>query len=199
MNRIKELRQQKKLSLAKLSDQLKKNYNLKISAPSLMRYENGTTEPKLATWQKLADFFDVPISYIQGTDSYSVREIEKLLENYKDDELGRDVKQKAFEKAYSDMPVIPDPTIPLLKKILNDTQNNSLTAQQKDLLDLFLSLLIAYDDQKEEWFTSFTENIFNFIAFKDFGFNSPHAKENLLHEYSKLIDKVIENKKNVNS
>lgn len=70
MNRIKELRQQKKLSLAKLSDQLKKNYNLKISAPSLMRYENGTTEPKLATWQKLADFFDVPVSYLQGLNDW---------------------------------------------------------------------------------------------------------------------------------
>lgn len=66
MNRIKELRQQKKLSLAKLSDQLNKNYNLKISAPSLMRYENNETEPKLETWQKMADFFNVPIPFLQG-------------------------------------------------------------------------------------------------------------------------------------
>ncbi|GAP00232.1 DNA-binding helix-turn-helix protein [Fructobacillus ficulneus] len=66
MNRIKELRQQSGLSLAKLSNQLKQNYNLKISAPSLMRYENNETEPKLDTWQKMADFFKVPIPFLQG-------------------------------------------------------------------------------------------------------------------------------------
>lgn len=70
MNKIKELRTEQGLSLAKLSEQLQKNYDLKISAPSLMRYENGKTEPKLATWQKMADFFGVPVSYIQGLDDW---------------------------------------------------------------------------------------------------------------------------------
>lgn len=70
MNKIKELRTQQGLSLAKLSEQLQDNYDLKISAPSLMRYENGQTEPKLATWQKLADFFEVPVSYLQGLNDW---------------------------------------------------------------------------------------------------------------------------------
>lgn len=29
-------------------------------------YENGVTEPKLETWQKLADFFNVPVDYLLG-------------------------------------------------------------------------------------------------------------------------------------
>lgn len=193
MNRIAELRKEKSLTQKELSNVTD------IPLPSLSSYERGVRNPKINVWQKLADFFDVPISYLQGTDSYSVKEIKKLLENYKDDELGRDIKQKAFEKAYSDVPVVPDPTIPLLKKLLTNAQNDLLTNRQKELLDLFLPLLLAYDDQKEDWFTLFTENIFNFLTFKDFGSTSQSLKEDLLQDYSKLIDKVIESKKDENS
>lgn len=66
MNRIKSLRKEKNISLAKLSEILKTEYNISISPATLMRYENGKTEPKLATWQKLADFFGVPIGFVQG-------------------------------------------------------------------------------------------------------------------------------------
>ncbi len=33
---------------------------------TLSQYETGKREPKLETWKKLADFFDVPVSYLQG-------------------------------------------------------------------------------------------------------------------------------------
>lgn len=59
-NRIAELRKRKKLSQA----QLAKETGLTRQAISL--YEIGKREPKLETWIKLADFFGVPVSYIQG-------------------------------------------------------------------------------------------------------------------------------------
>ena len=65
MNRLRELRKEKKLTLKEVSSQLEQN-NLKISPDALAKYERGDREPKLETWQKLADFFDVPISYLQG-------------------------------------------------------------------------------------------------------------------------------------
>ncbi|WP_082404132.1 helix-turn-helix domain-containing protein [Lacticaseibacillus sharpeae] len=37
-----------------------------IKRGTLNNYENGKTEPKMATWQKLADVFNVPVSYLQG-------------------------------------------------------------------------------------------------------------------------------------
>ncbi len=60
MNRIKEIRQEKKLSQKDLAKKLN------ISQQAISLYEKGDREPKLETWQKLADFFDVPISYLQG-------------------------------------------------------------------------------------------------------------------------------------
>ena len=64
-NRLKEIRQEKKLTLKEVSSQLEQN-NLKISPDALAKYERGDREPKLETWQKLADFFNVPVDYLLG-------------------------------------------------------------------------------------------------------------------------------------
>lgn len=64
-NRLKELRHEKNLTLKEVSSQLEQN-NLKISPDALAKYERGDREPKLDTWQKLADFFNVPIDYLLG-------------------------------------------------------------------------------------------------------------------------------------
>lgn len=60
MNRIAELRKRKKLSQA----QLAKETGLTRQAISL--YEIGKREPKLETWRKLANFFDVTPQYLVG-------------------------------------------------------------------------------------------------------------------------------------
>ena len=60
MNRIKEIRQEKKLSQKDLAKKLN------ISQQAISLYEKGDREPKLETWQKLADFFDVSVPYLQG-------------------------------------------------------------------------------------------------------------------------------------
>ncbi|NRO57395.1 helix-turn-helix domain-containing protein [Lactobacillus helveticus] len=63
-NRILELRQKNNLTLKELGQKIGMANN------TLSQYETGKREPKLETWQKLADFFDVPIAYLQGTTSY---------------------------------------------------------------------------------------------------------------------------------
>ena len=68
-NRIKELRKKKHLTLKELSQQLK-NTGFNVSPDTLGKYERAEREPKLKTWEKLADFFHVPVSYLQGTTSY---------------------------------------------------------------------------------------------------------------------------------
>lgn len=64
-NRLKELRHEKNLTLKEVSSQLEQN-NLKISPDALAKYERGDREPKLETWQKLADYFNVSVPYLQG-------------------------------------------------------------------------------------------------------------------------------------
>lgn len=67
-NRIAKLRKERGLSQA----QLAKETGLTRQAISL--YEIGKREPKLEIWIKLADFFNVPVSYLQGITSspYSI-------------------------------------------------------------------------------------------------------------------------------
>lgn len=59
-NRLKELRHEKNLALRELGE--------KVGMPNntLSQYETGKREPKLKTWQKLADFFNVPVDYLLG-------------------------------------------------------------------------------------------------------------------------------------
>ena len=59
-NRIKELREKKGLSQEELAKKLN------ISQQAIRLYEKGDREPKLETWQKLADFFNVPVDYLLG-------------------------------------------------------------------------------------------------------------------------------------
>lgn len=61
MNKLKELRKSKNLTLDELSEVIG------IKRGTLNNYENEKTEPKLETWKKLAEFYKVPIEYLQGS------------------------------------------------------------------------------------------------------------------------------------
>lgn len=61
-NRIKQLRTNHNYTL----DDMEEKTGIKRGTYS--NYENGKTEPKLETWQKLADYFNVAVPYLQGID-----------------------------------------------------------------------------------------------------------------------------------
>lgn len=61
-NRIKELRTKHNYTL----DDMEEKTGIKRGTYS--NYENGKTESKLETWQKLADYFNVSVPYLQGID-----------------------------------------------------------------------------------------------------------------------------------
>ncbi|MCM6831250.1 helix-turn-helix domain-containing protein [Leuconostoc mesenteroides] len=60
MNRLKELRLENNLTVEELAKEV---FN---SRANISRYERGLTEPKLATWELLADYFDVDPEYLVG-------------------------------------------------------------------------------------------------------------------------------------
>ncbi|AMY13431.1 hypothetical protein ADV92_02215 [Limosilactobacillus reuteri] len=100
MNRIRKCRQNKKLTLKQLSEELAKQ-DFKISADALGKYERGEREPKLETWRKLADFFGVSVSYLQGvsdiSDNYSASSYKDLLNSIK--KLNKNIpKEKLIPK-----------------------------------------------------------------------------------------------------
>lgn len=61
-NKIKQLRQKNHLTLRKLGEKVN------MSSSRISQYETGRREPKLETWQKLADYFNVSVPYLQGID-----------------------------------------------------------------------------------------------------------------------------------
>lgn len=79
INRIKQLRLEKGLSQRKLAEETG------ISQQSLSFYEKGDRRPKIETWQKLADYFDVSVGYLQGVEdtnySYNLA-FSKILDKY---------------------------------------------------------------------------------------------------------------------
>ena len=79
MNILKELRKKKDLTLKELSEKVN------ISADSLGKYEREERNPKIDKWEKLANFYNVPVTYLQGIESkkykYSKDDIFKILQS----------------------------------------------------------------------------------------------------------------------
>ena len=59
-NRIGELRKKRGMGQKELAEKIE------TSQQAISLYERGDREPKLETWQKLAKFFDVPVTYLMG-------------------------------------------------------------------------------------------------------------------------------------
>ncbi|MCT0164024.1 XRE family transcriptional regulator [Lactobacillus helveticus] len=98
MNRIKEVRKKKGLSLQQVADAVGVGNN------TISRYETGKREPKIETWDKLAKYFNVPTSYLMGLSDdvngwkewaentgYSVKQIK--------DEIQRLIKTKRLDSS----------------------------------------------------------------------------------------------------
>lgn len=73
MNRLKELRQNKKLSQKEIAE------TLGFSLRSLQRMENGESQIKLEKAQQLADYFGVSVGYLLGfTDDIKIYDDEEV-------------------------------------------------------------------------------------------------------------------------
>lgn len=73
-NRLKQVRQQAGLSLAEVGK------GIGLATNTISRYETGKREPKLETWQKLADFFGVTVPYLQGLEPSWNEKVTKIRE-----------------------------------------------------------------------------------------------------------------------
>lgn len=71
-NRIKELRESRNVSQEELATVLD------TTQQSISLYESGNREPKLETWQQLADYFDVSVPYLQGFEMQTPNRLKEL-------------------------------------------------------------------------------------------------------------------------
>lgn len=69
MNRLKELRKEKGLTLAKLREELKDKQGITFSTSQLSSFENGERSPRRKdAWKLIADYFGVSVGYLLGYD-----------------------------------------------------------------------------------------------------------------------------------
>lgn len=99
-NRLAELRKEKGLTLDQMQEQTG------INRVTISQYERGKREPKLETWKKLADYFDVSIPYLQGVSDYrNFSELGDVLFNSHFDNPNADTikNNETFQKALTDL------------------------------------------------------------------------------------------------
>ena len=72
MNRLRQFRKQKGLTLEELAE------DTGISGDVIGKYEREEREPKKETWIKLADYYCVPVAYLMGLPDGLIRYIDRL-------------------------------------------------------------------------------------------------------------------------
>ncbi|MGK4098918.1 helix-turn-helix domain-containing protein [Ligilactobacillus salivarius] len=77
MNRLRQVRKSKGLTLEELAKELQEKENLKIVPNGLGKYEREEREPRRETWVKLADYYNVPVAYLMGLPDGLVQHINK--------------------------------------------------------------------------------------------------------------------------
>lgn len=71
MNRLRQTRKQQGLTIKEVA------YTVGITEQALSYYEREEREPRRETWIKLADYYDVPVSYLMGLPDGLVQHINK--------------------------------------------------------------------------------------------------------------------------
>ena len=127
MNRIKEVRKKKGLSLQQVADAVGVGNN------TISRYETGKREPKLETWQALASFFDVTVPYLQGIDDkpntgYSKDYIYKQLD---------DAYKEPYTKDYEIEPPFTNPVLSAKEEIEKYCEQNKISIPKDTDLDFW--------------------------------------------------------------
>ena len=108
MNRLKELRERRGLTLAELKDKIKEKQSVSFSTSQLSSYENGKRSPRNeSAWEEIADYFGVSIPYLLGYDDNDFEKqiridtLNNVLDKlYQTHDLLLEVASKDFRKGF---------------------------------------------------------------------------------------------------
>lgn len=132
MNRIKELRKKNHLTLKDMGSKL----NMLDS--TLSQYENEKRTPNEATWQALADFFNVSVDYLKGY-GYSKEHIYKCLD---------DAYKEPYVKGYEVEPPFTNPVLSAKEEIEKYCEQNKISIPKDTDLDFWkTNFNFIFDDK----------------------------------------------------
>ncbi|EGP4742925.1 helix-turn-helix transcriptional regulator [Enterococcus durans] len=152
MNRIKELRKEKKMTLIDLSNELN------IPKSTLSRYENGDSEPKKDTLEKIANYFEVSVAYLLGASIYRTEINEKYLNTV-------------------------DPFFDILMGLISDSENKISGSITDTLIRLSLAWMEVVDESSDGTACiakdfAYASRIVSGIFIGDYSINSNHTELN---------------------
>jgi len=137
MNRLKELRNSKNLSLAALAEKLSNDEEVKMNSMQLSRYERGENNPKAETWQHIANYFEVSVPYLMG---YEENMTADGLDNWLEKSIGKiadglkDRLQNIYEHSNAEIDVDYEKMVDLIEK---DSQENLVKNQLQLLIERY--------------------------------------------------------------
>ena len=132
MNRIKELRKKNHLTLKDMGSKL----NMLDS--TLSQYENEKRTPNEATWQALANFFNVSVDYLKGY-GYSKDYIYKQLD---------DAYKEPYTKDYEIEPPFTNPVLSAKEEIEKYCKQNKISIPKDTDLDFWkTNFNFIFDDK----------------------------------------------------
>lgn len=195
MNRLKELRIKHGLNQKEVADALD------TTQQAISLYESGKREPKLKTWQKLADYFNVSTSYLMGLNINSfgnrIKEL-RIKHGLSQDDLAEKIGVKAnticqYEKGKR------HPNDKIWQK-LADCFNVSITSVRGEIDTeliakiakmIFLTHSASFDVylNKNDLFTGYDEDDTT-IACKLMLLLLQQLNLNISEEYEKIVDKT---------
>ena len=112
MNRIKEIRLQKKVSQKDLAEAIY------ITRQAISLYEKNLRTPSPKVWQALADYFNVSVPYLKGEITYEVLDpFERGLYDH---------VTVAMDRAFYDYAFLPETKERVLKAIAYSIENGEL-------------------------------------------------------------------------
>ena len=182
MNRLKELRQKNNLTLKELGQKVGMANN------TLSQYETGKREPKLETWNKLAEYFNVPTSYLMGLSDdvngwkewaentgYSVNQIK--------DEIQRLIKTKRLDSS-ADIQYQIDQAV----KSLDSSSYSTTQGVQHELVFQLTNLISKVDGAfLEPQLNSKNKSVLNMVNYK------PEVRKDMDPDaYKQIIDALTE-------
>ena len=174
--KLKELRKKENLSLNKLKQILKDEYDISVSDSQLMYYENEIRKPRdEKIWSALADFFGVPVGYLLGYNDnidYISKKTLKALDKFKEQGIVDYLDIERISEADE-----------IIKDFLGDQDKFKRYQETQPLqLSMIIKNLLEIDNIKQ---TSYANLLLNYQVLEE------NDQERILDLTNSLADKTI--------
>lgn len=181
MNRIKQLRQERKLSIDQLSTELKKK-GISISPASISKYEREVRNPKIENWDALANFFGVSVSYITGASDEPGKDNGRLKSIRNDKGLSLEQMANAYNKEADGIPTFGnnEKEKHISAQTIEDIENGKYQPSQHEWQ------LLAWALNVPEFYLSGRSN--DKVGWQEWAEATGHPVEQIEKERQRLID-----------